>query len=136
MHGISEKRYEKKSVLFISICIHPVVVLSGHCCYRRDWGKPVDRLYHLALAALLVSLAIYINVSRKRIKPKAAEKAGMMYRFILAIPMMLTAIYLFGIPLRWNVLLIGLGWRFWILSFVMEDITSVLMKRRKEVFAY
>jgi hypothetical protein len=81
------------------------------------WLGPLDVV--IAAALLVVALAI-TNAARGRIGSAVRDVCYRTYRVLAALPLVLFVGFLMvGHRLAWDVLLPGLGWRCWLLVYVL-----------------
>jgi len=73
----------------------------------------------LALAVVLTTGAISA-ASRGRIDRAASERSSQVYQRLASVPLLLVALFfVLGDRVNWEVLLVGLGWRAWVLMFAL-----------------
>jgi len=80
-------------------------------------GKPsiVVGIVDVALASLLFVSLLLLRRGRNAVTNQARARSYETCRWLAVLPLFLFPIYLSGVPLKWDVLLIGLGWRSWYL---------------------
>jgi hypothetical protein len=108
--------------------ISPFVALSLEALQKR-----VIWYVDLTLAIILIILSIAIYLTRKERKIRSSKVLIKLYKGILAMPFFLVIIYLVFPDLRWEILVIGLTWRFFLLSLVLEDLTDIYRRQRKRI---
>ena len=82
------------------------------------WLGPLD--VAVAAALLVVALAI-TSAARGRIGPAVRDVCYRAYRVLAALPLVLFVVFLIvGHRLAWDVPLPGLGWRYWLLVYVLR----------------
>ena len=107
-------------ILFLSALVPIVAALRP--------GKPLFSLVviDLALAALLVAcLALLHQRARSAVTTEARAVSYDICRWTAIIPLLLFVLYAMGVTLKWDVLLIGLGWRCWYLVTILPFALSV-----------
>ncbi len=84
-------------------------------------------------AVVIVLLSIFIYMRRSSHKFRGLRKLTIqVYRTLITIPILLIFVYFTDCSIRWDVLLIGLGWRFWILSIVLEELAQIFLRSRSQ----
>jgi len=73
----------------------------------------------VALAALLFVSLLLLRRERNAVTDQVRARSYEICRWLAVLPLFLFPIYLAGAPLKWDVLLIGLGWRSWYLVTVL-----------------
>jgi hypothetical protein len=83
--------------------------------------KVIDGVLAIILALLLVALHQLVG---RAVAPETKAKAFDICKWVAVLPLLLFVIYARWPSLKWDVLLIGLGWRSWylvtVLPFVLE----------------
>lgn len=85
-------------------------------------GEPTlaHGIIDVSLAALLFALLIALHYRAKHaITVEVRAKSYEICRWLAAVPLLLFVLYGMGLKLKWDVLLIGLGWRSWYLVIVL-----------------
>jgi uncharacterized membrane protein YhfC len=86
------------------------------------------RYIDILIALILVALALIIHVKRSPHKQKGSRKFIInLYKALLSIPIVLLMLFLLNLSIKWDVLLIGLAWRFWLLSLILEDLVHIYL---------
>jgi hypothetical protein len=82
------------------------------------------------LVVLLVGLLCVLYV-RNRTAVTRDDRANSfdICRWIASVPLLLFVIYALGVKLKWDVLLIGLGWRTWYLVTVLPFLVTIRDRR-------
>ena len=75
--------------------------------------------------ALFVLLVVLHRLAGSRVTRDIKAEAFEVCRWLAVLPLLLFAIYALGADLKWEVLLIGLGWRSWYLVTVVPLIFTV-----------
>lgn len=81
----------------------------------------------LAIILLVLSIIFHINRPNKRKKGSRRIIANI-YKALLTVPVILAGLFLLGLRLKWDVLLLGLAWRFWLLASVLDDLVQTYKK--------
>jgi len=82
------------------------------------------------IALILVILAMVIYVKRSANKRKGSRKLTInIYKVIFSIFLILLVAFLMELQIKWNILLVGLTWRFWLLSLILEELVALYRKR-------
>jgi len=81
----------------------------------------------IALPCFILFAALYI-FNAKRVDEKVISRTKKIIEYICVIPLILIALYLSGITINWAVLLIGLGWRFWLLIMAVPYIITAFRR--------
>jgi hypothetical protein len=104
-------------VLFsVSLCFPVVASVFTHVA-TYIWVGVLDGI--LAFAVMLVMIRIATR-SRGRIDDHAERVSYRVYRRLVSIPLvLLIAFFVFGDLVKWDVLLIGLAWRMWVLLYIL-----------------
>jgi hypothetical protein len=84
-------------------------------------GEPATAagIIDVTLAALLFLQLALLYRKRHAVTEGARARSYEICRWLAVLPLSLFPIYLTGVPLKWDVLLIGLGWRGWYLVTVL-----------------
>jgi hypothetical protein len=78
------------------------------------------------LVVLLVGLLAVLHVrNRAAITPEDRASSFEVCRWVASVPLLLFVLYALGVRLKWDVLLIGLGWRTWYLVTVLPFLVTV-----------
>lgn len=86
------------------------------------------------LALILVGVSIVIHIKRSMHKRKGSRKFIInLFKVMFAIPMILLILFLMNLKIKWDVLLIGFAWRFWLLSLVIEDLVHIHLSHREAI---
>jgi hypothetical protein len=72
--------------------------------------KVIDGVLAAILAILLITLHQQVG---REVTAEARAKSYNLCKWLAAVPLVLFILYAQGIQLKWDVLLIGLGWRSW-----------------------
>jgi hypothetical protein len=84
----------------------------------------------ILIALVLVILAIVIYVKRSTNKKKGSRKLTIgIYKSIFFVILILLLLFLIDLRIKWNILLVGLAWRFWLLSLILEELVDLYRKR-------
>lgn len=83
----------------------------------------------VTLAAPLFLLLMLLHRQRGAVTEKARAKSYDLCRWLAVVPLLLFPIYLTGVSLKWDVLLIGLGWRSWYLVTVLPYLVVASSRR-------
>jgi hypothetical protein len=95
----------------------PVVASAFPRAQRATWIGALD--VTLAVALLAAAMTI-ISAARGRIGVAVRETCYQLYRVLATLPLILFVVFLLlGDRLAWDVLLPGLGWRAWLLVYVL-----------------
>jgi hypothetical protein len=79
----------------------------------------------VALALVVSILGIMIRLKRREIRSKGTRRLTLsVYKVLFSLPLVLLVAFLVGVKIKWEILLVGLAWRFWLLSLVLEDIVQ------------
>ena len=71
-----------------------------------------------------------IYVKRSANKRKGSRKLTInIYKVIFSIFLILLVAFLMELQIKWNILLVGLTWRFWLLSLILEELVALYRKR-------
>lgn len=119
----------KCSVLFIILYItsFSLPVLGSSPSISFD-NMP---LLELAVASVLFALSLLISLLRRKRKIKSKSMVISAYRMLFTFPMILLCLYLIQIEIEWDILLIGIAWRLWLLTFILEDLIDSIRRRRR-----
>lgn len=91
----------------------------------------------VCIAVILVVLSIYLIMKRKDKKIRLSNRLFNIYKAMASIPLVLMVIYFLDLGIKWDILLIGLAWRFWLISFILSDLMILFKKRKQqEIIAY
>ena len=83
------------------------------------------------LALILVGISILIHIKRSSHKRKGSRKFIInLFKILFSIPIILLVLFLMNLKIKWDVLLIGFAWRFWLLSLIIEDLVQIHLSHR------
>ena len=83
----------------------------------------------VSIACILFIQAIFVYISRSKSHIKGSRKLTInIFKTLFSIPLLLLVLFFLAAPIKWDVLTIGLAWRFWLLSFVLEDLVHEFQK--------
>ena len=94
----------------------------------------IGYLGYLDVAIAFFCFLFFVLLSMINYKQKDAittSKAQKITEYISAIPLILICLYLMGVKLNWDIFLIGIGWRFWLLIIALPYLVSAFTKDRK-----
>jgi len=81
----------------------------------------------LAILCFILFAALYI-IHAKRIDDTIISRTKKIVEYIATVPLLLIVLYLWGLTINWVVLLIGLGWRFWLLIMALPYVIATFQK--------
>lgn len=81
----------------------------------------------IALICFLLFVLLVVLVDKPTGQPEL-RISQRINEYLASIPLLLIALYFLGPGLNWEVLLIGLGWRFWLLAMVTPYLVTALRK--------
>ena len=87
--------------------------------------------FDVAIAFLCFLVFFLLVLNGRRDDPHITYKARLITEYIVTVPLILIALYFIGIEVNWEILLIGLGWRFWLLIMAVPYLVAPLHKTRK-----
>ncbi|WP_112747833.1 hypothetical protein [Pseudochryseolinea flava] len=88
----------------------------------------------IIIAIILIALSLFIHVKRSPHRRKGSRKFIInLYKGIFSIPMLLLIVFITSPGIKWDILLIGLAWRFWLLSLILEDLVQIHLASRDNV---
>lgn len=83
-------------------------------------------IFDVAVAGLCFILYVCLSTGNKIPADRASlQQLQHMNQYILSIPLLLIVLFLTGIQLNWQVLLVGLGWRSWLLAVALPYLLSI-----------
>lgn len=89
----------------------------------------------IVIALVLVTTALLIHIKRSTHKKKGSRKFMInVFKVMLSIPMVLLILFLMQVKIRWDVLLVGFAWRFWLLSLIIDDLVQIHLSHRQAQF--
>jgi hypothetical protein len=111
------------NIVFLSSLVFPIVASITHI-----GAFSIVMYCEICFAVLLITLAlgIHLRKSRKEIKPR--KTTIIIFRICVLLPMLLILLYMTGLTIRWDILLIGFGWRACLLSIVIEELVEIHRK--------
>ena len=68
----------------------------------------------IAISCFILFVILYI-INSKHIDNKIITRTKKIVEYVATIPLILIVLYFSEVKLNWEILLIGLGWRFWLL---------------------
>jgi hypothetical protein len=89
--------------------------------------KIIDGVLAAVLAVLLITLH---QLAGRSVTVEARAKSYDICKWVAVLPLVLFGIYLQGLELKWDVLLIGLGWRAWYLVTVLPLVLAMRTRDR------
>ena len=81
----------------------------------------------IALTCFIVFMVLYIKHA-KHIDGEVIARTKKNIEYIAITPLILIALYLIRVNLRWEILLIGLGWRSWLLIMATPYLVAALKR--------
>jgi hypothetical protein len=81
----------------------------------------------IALFCFITFLLLSLVTGQQK-EPALRLKAQKITEYIIALPLLLIALYLAGIKINWDILLIGIGWRLWLLITALPSLLAALNK--------
>src|SRR6476619_6043390 len=113
----TERRNRRLGVAFIFLftvsILFPIIV---SVMAKSDAVLIIPGFFDVAIAiSCFILFAILYKITAKDIDDKILRRTKKIVEYIAAIPLILIVLYLTGVKTRWDILLIGLGWRFWLL---------------------
>jgi hypothetical protein len=92
-----------------------------------SWIGWLDVLF---ATALFVCSAIVDRNARRNIDERCIRASYRAYRVLIHVPIaLLTGFFVFGNRVNWPVLLVGIAWRLWLLSYVLPSGIAALSRR-------
>lgn len=83
----------------------------------------------VSIACILFVQAIFVYINRSKNNIKGSRKLTInIFKTLFSIPLIMLVLFFLGAPVKWDVLVIGFAWRFWLLSFVLEDLVHEFQK--------
>ena len=83
--------------------------------------------FDVAVAIICFILFISLTMKVGKVKEDAVlAKAQKIFGYLAGIPLALIAIFFLGVTLNWMILLIGLGWRFWLIVSALPYLIKAL----------
>ena len=92
----------------------------------------IGYLGYLDVAIAFFCFLIFVLLSiinRKQKDIITTSKAQKITEYVSTIPLILISLYLIGVKLNWDILLIGIGWRFWLLIIALPYLVSAFTKK-------
>jgi hypothetical protein len=83
----------------------------------------------IAILCFVLFAALY-NINAKHVDDKIISGTKKIVEYIAIVPLILIALYLSGLTINWAILLIGLGWRFWLLIMAIPYIIAAFQRSR------
>jgi hypothetical protein len=77
----------------------------------------------IAISCFMLFAALYM-INAKQIDDKIITRTKKIVEYIATIPLILIVLYFSGVKINWEILLIGLGWRFWLLIMAIPYIIA------------
>jgi hypothetical protein len=81
----------------------------------------------IALLCFVLFVALH-NINVKHVDDKVISGSKKIVEYIAIIPLILIALYLSGLKINWTILLIGPGWRFWLLIMAIPYIIAAFQR--------
>ena len=123
--GVTLRRISKLTSLLLALS----TLIPIWAAARPGEPSIVAGVIDVVLAALLFVLLVLLYRKRHAVTQSARAESYEIYRWLAVLPLCLFPIYLTGVPLKWDVLLIGLGWRSWYLVMVLPYLVVATGRR-------
>jgi hypothetical protein len=96
---------------------------------------PIWGVLDVAIAFVLVMMAFTLTaLARGRVTKEVEGAAYRAYRVLIhAIFLLIVIFFLFGGRINWTTALIGVGWRFWLLLYILPSWISLMGSPRDEI---
>ncbi|WP_128547807.1 hypothetical protein [Larkinella soli] len=117
-------------ILMLISCLFPIV---GSIVNQAGKVMPTAGIVDvsLALAFLLLFIALKRHPPADQLGQSSLDKARKVSEYLSALPLMLIGLYLLNLTINWNILLIGLGWRFWLAIQALPYLICAFEKKAK-----
>ncbi len=85
----------------------------------------------VAIAFLCVIFFFLLVLNGRQSDPHIIDKTRRITEYVVTVPLILIVMYFIGVKVNWEILLIGLGWRFWLLILALPYLVSALDKKNR-----
>ncbi len=131
LFSINLQKYQKQSgrlfiVLFVLSSLFPIFA----SIINKDGRIFKFAGYFDVLIAVLCFL-LYVKITLAKEQYDAIPvitKARKLTEYAASLPLILILLYFFNIEVNWTILLIGLGWRFWLLILIIPHLVAIFYK--------
>ena len=108
--------------LFTISALFPIIASEMN---RSNDILEIAGFFDVAIAiSCFILFAIFYKINTKDIDDKIIRRTKKIVEYLATIPLILIVLYLTGVKTRWDILLIGLGWRFWLLIMAIPYIIA------------
>jgi hypothetical protein len=115
-------------VMFVLSSAFPLIASFMHVDNRPRWLGVAD-----VVVAAMLAMASFATAARTQALVSDVDRAAAfraLSRLASAIPVLLAAyLFVFGETLDWTVLVVGLGWRAWLLLVILPNLVAALATR-------
>ena len=112
--------------LFTVSALFPIIacaINTGNKIFR------IAGFFDIAIALLCFVLFVALhNINVKHVDDNVISRSKKIVEYLAIIPLILIALYLSGLKINWAILLIGLGWRFWLLIMAIPYIIAAFQR--------
>jgi hypothetical protein len=118
------------AVFALSLCFPVVASLLN----TKNQVFPLVGVWDVGLA--LVGLVLSIQLSRQAKKPASPQllqRVELLLGYWNTLPLLLLVLFFFEVPINWEILLVGLAWRFWLMGITLPHLVRVLYGVESEI---
>jgi len=109
-------------VFFLSLCL-PVLGSTTH------FGSSTIMAYlDVSMAFFLVVLVTILYLTRKPMKKGVRRKIIGAYKVLMSVPVCMLILYVLPFNIQWDILLVGVSWRIWLLALILDELVSIYLR--------
>jgi hypothetical protein len=105
------------AMLFLISCAFPILASLVDESMRQSWMGALDLFFAVSLA--LSALWLDYKMGRQAKEPERAEAYVLIGKASMVILVVMGVFFLFNEAIDWNVLVVGLAWRAWLLIYAL-----------------
>jgi hypothetical protein len=94
-------------------------------------GKVLLRVGSVDVGIAFLTFLLFVALTTVAKKPAdvvSLSRAQRINEYLVSLPLLLIALYFLGVDVNWEILLIGIGWRLWLLAMAIPYVVAALNK--------
>lgn len=94
-------------------------------------GKVLPTVGYVDVGIAFLTFLLFVTLAAVAKKPVDAVSLSRVQKInerLVSLPLLLIALYFLGVDVNWEIILIGLGWRFWLLTMAVPYVVTALYK--------
>jgi len=82
----------------------------------------------VSMAFFLVVLVTILYLTRKPMKKGVRRKIIGAYKVLMSVPVCMLILYVLPFNIQWDILLVGVSWRIWLLALILDELVSIYLR--------